>query len=115
MTRPTVSTRPLGPSRIEVRTACRHGAYRVGYQLGETFTERAVLVAAIAHHHLLEGCGCMRALWPRYRTAAAPEDLDGLRERFNGLWADVEAQQRRQGYAVLNWAAALATVKGEVT
>ena len=111
--RPTVSTRPIGPDQIEVRTRCRHAGYRVGFQLGEVVTQRVAVATAVMHHHVMEACACMRGLWPRYRTPTTPADLDGIRDRVNGLWADVEAQQRRQGYAVLNWPAAVRTVAGE--
>ena len=57
----------------------------------------------------------MSRLWPRYRTSAAPENLDGLRDRFERLWSGVEDQQRRQGYAVIDWAAAVRELAGEVS
>lgn len=110
--RPTVSVRSIGPDQIEVRTACAHGAYRTGFQLGATVKERPAVASAIAHHHIMLACGCMAALWGRYRTPDAPADLDGLRERFNAFWSGVEAQQERQGYAVVNWPAAVRQVAG---
>jgi hypothetical protein len=55
----------------------------------------------------------MRVLWSRYRTAEAPADLDGLRERFNTVWTAIEGQQRRQGDAVLDWAAAMRQMVGK--
>ena len=110
----TVSVRPIGPDQIEVRTACRHAAYRTGYQLGEVVTERTAVAASIAHHHVMNECRCMKALWPRYRTPTAPEDLMGLASRFNRMWAGIESQQRRQGYAVIDWAAAVREMVGEV-
>ena len=114
----TVSTRPIdagpGIDAIEVRTVCPHGAFRIGYALVPTVTERAAVCAAIFHHHAIEGCGCMRALWPRCRTEKAPADLDGLRDRFERLWSGVEDQQRRQGYAVIDWTAAVRELAGEV-
>ena len=112
-TRPTVSTRPIGPNQIEVRTACRHGGYRIGYQLGPTVTVRVAVCAAIAHHACMEACRCMTALWPRYRTPEAPADLAGLVSRFNGFWSGLEAQQRQYGVAVIDWPAAVKTLAGE--
>ena len=103
--RPTVSTQPIGENQIEVRTSCRHGGYRIGYQLGETVTQRVAVCTAIFHHFTIDGCRYMAPMWPRYRTEHAPADLDGLRERFNGFWSGVEDQQRRQGYAVIDWPA----------
>lgn len=114
MTRPTVSTCPIGPNQIEVRTACRHGAYRTGYQLGETVTERIALCSSLFHHHVIEGCSCMWALWPRYRVATVPADLNVMRDRFNTLWASVEAQHRQRGFALIDWPAAVQTLTGEV-
>ena len=111
--RPTVSTRPIGPNQIEVRTACRHGGYRIGYQLGPTVTVRVAVCAAIAHHACMEACRCMTALWPRYRTPEAPADLAGLVSRFNGFWSGLEAQQRQYGVAVIDWPAAVKTLAGE--
>ena len=113
--RPAVSTHPIGDraDQIEVRTRCRHGGYRIGYQLGPTMTDRVAVCAAIAHHACMEACQCMTTLWPRYRTPEAPEDLDGLRERFARVWSGIEAQQARQGYAVVDWAAAMRTLAGE--
>ena len=72
------------------------------------------MCAALMHHHVMQGCPCVRALWPRYRTAQAPADLDGLRDRFNGFWSGVEAPQRRLGHAVIDWAAAAQELAGEV-
>ena len=113
--RPTVSTRLIGdrPDQIEVRTACRHGVYRIGYQLGPTVTERVAVCAAIAHHACMEACQCMTALWPRCRTPEAPADLAGLVSRFNGFWSRLEAQQARQGYAVVDWGEAMLPLAGE--
>ena len=48
--RPAVSTRPIGPNQIEVRTRCRHSGYRIGLQLGETVTQRVAVCTAIFHH-----------------------------------------------------------------
>ena len=112
---PTVSTCPIGdrPDQIEVRTACKHGTYRIGYQLGESVTDRVAVCAAIAHHACMEACQCMTALWPRYRTPEAPADLDGLVSRFNGFWSGLEAQQARRGYAVIDWGEAMRTLAGE--
>ena len=111
--RPTVSTQPIGENQIEVRTSCRHGGYRIGYQLGETVTQRVAVCTAIFHHFTIDGCRFMAPMLPRYRTEHAPADLDGLRERFERLWAGVEAQQRRYGYAMIDWAAAVQQVMGE--
>ena len=111
----TVSVRPIGPDQIEVRTACRHAAYRTGYQLGEVVTERVAVAASIAHHHAMQTCFCMKALWPRYRTEASPADLDAMRDRFNTLWSRVEAQQRQRGFAVLDWEQAVREVAGETS
>ena len=112
-TRPTVSTRPIGPNQIEVRTACRHGGYRIGYQLGPTVTVRVAVCAAIAHHACMEACRCMTALWPRYRTPEAPADLAGLVSRFNGFWSGLEAQQRQSSVVLIDWAAAVRQLSGE--
>jgi len=113
--RPSVSVRPLPApeNAVEVRTHCRHGGFRIGYQLDERITERIAVTCALFHHASMEGCTCMHTLWPRYRAGHAPEDLAGLVARFNGVWADVEDQQRRQGFAVLDWAAACRTLSGE--
>jgi hypothetical protein len=105
--------RPLGLDQIEVRTACAPGVYRVGYQLGARVTEQPGVAAAIVHHHILDACGCMAPVWGRYRTPGAPNDLDGLRERFNTVWAGIEGQQRRQGYAVVDWAVTVRQLAGE--
>jgi len=110
-----VSVQPIGPDQIEVHVRCRHDGCLTGFQLGEVVTERAAVCSAIMHFHLSSGCGCMRALWSRFRTAAAPADLDGVRDRFDHVWADVADQQTRQGYAVLDWAAAVQRVAGKVT
>lgn len=114
MTRATVSTRPISPNQIEVRTRCQHGGYRIGYQLGQVLTERAAVCAALFHHHTLVGCACMKTLWPRYRTATASADIDGLRDRFNAVWSGIEGQQRQRGFAVIDWPAALQALRGEV-
>ena len=111
--RPSVSTRPIGENQIEVRTRCPHGGYRIGFQLGETVTQRVAVCTALFHHYTLEGCECMRPLWPKYRTEHAPADIDGMRERFERLWAGVEQQQRQYGYAVVDWAAAVRSLAGE--
>ena len=106
----TVSVRPLpeyGTDAVEVRTVCKHATHRVGWRLGPTVTERAATTASIAHHAIMTECQCMNALWPRYRTETAPADLNGLRDRFNRMWEGIEDQQRRQGYAVIDWAAAV--------
>ena len=113
MTRPTVSTRPIGPDQIEVRTRCPHAGYRIGYQLRADITERVAVCAAIGHHHMMQTCACMKSLWRRYRTPQAPADLDALRDRFNGFWSGVEAQQQARGFAVVHWPTALRQVIGE--
>ena len=113
MNRPSVSTRPIGPDQLEVRTACRHGAIRAGFQLDETITERVVTCTAIFHHAVDTSCACLAGHWRRYRTATCPEDLEAMRRRFEALWSGVEAQQRLQGFAVINWPAAMRAVAGE--
>jgi hypothetical protein len=113
MTRPTVSARPIGPEQVEVRTSCRHGAYRVGYQLDADLTERGATCAAIFHHAVMRGCSCLAMQWRRYRTDRVPDDLDAMRRRFDVIWSGVEADQRRRGYAVLDWQAAIRVLVGE--
>ncbi len=111
--KPTLTIRQLtGAGQVEVRTACRHGAYRIGYQLGDVLSERQAAAVSISHHHIMAACGCMAALWPRYRPETASADLDGLRSRFEGVWAGIEAQHQRQGYALIDWAAAVRQVRG---
>src|SRR5262245_22853317 len=105
---PTLSTRPIGPNQVEVRVACRHAAHRVGWQLGETVTLRVAATATIGAHSMEEGCTCLAGIWARYRTPEAPVDLAGLVARFTALWARIEAQQRRYGFAVIDWQAACA-------
>ena len=114
----TVRVRPIpeyGDGAVEVRTSCRHATHRVGWQLGSTVTERAATTASIAHHAIMTECQCMTALWSKYRTPQAPEDLAGLASRFNRRWSSIEAQQRQRGFAIVDWGEAVREVAGEVT
>jgi len=115
--RPSVSVRPLPEpeNAVEVRTHCQHGGYRIGYQLDERVTERIALTCALFHHAAVVGCACMHALWPRYRADHAPADLAGMVARFEHVWAGIEDQQTRQGFALLDWAAACRTLSGEAS
>ena len=49
----------------------------------------------------------------KYRTESAPADLDAMRDRFERLWSGVEDQHQRQGYALIDWAAAVRSLAGE--
>ena len=111
--RPGVRTRPIGPNQVEVRTACRHGAIRAGFQLDEAITERVAISTAIFHHAVDKSCACLAGHWRRYRTATCPADLEAMRSRFEGLWSDVQGQQRRRGYALIDWPAAVRELVGE--
>jgi hypothetical protein len=103
-----VTSRPIAAGIIEIHTRCPHA----GYRLGETITARVATAMSIAHHAMTEGCDCMTALWRRYRTPQAPADLGRMVRRFQAFWAGAEAQQRRQGHAVVDTAAALEAIRG---
>jgi hypothetical protein len=64
------------------------------YELGGRMSERGIVALAIAVHHALTGCGCMRALWPRFRAGRMPADLDLVRSRIGGAWDRIEAERR---------------------
>jgi len=98
---------------VEVHTHCRHGGYRIGYQLDELITERIAVTCALFHPAAMLECRCMDRLWPKYRAEHAPVDLVAAAERFQVVWQDVEDQRRQQGYAVIDWWAARETVAGE--
>jgi hypothetical protein len=111
--RPSVSVRPLeAPDQIEVRTACKHTAFRTGWQLGPSIDERAAVAASVGHHALQQNCRCMTPLWAKYRVASAPADLGGMAQRFNALWDGIEREQAEKGYALLDWQAAQRFVMG---
>ncbi len=110
----SVSTRPLGPDQIEVATRCRHATFRIGFALDAIITARVTVAAAVMHHATMAApdCRCMDAVWPRLRTPSSPADLAGLRERFNRVWAGIEAQNRAQGSTLVDWPAAVREVTG---
>jgi len=93
MTTPTLTITPAWDApagSVEIRTACRHGAYRVGFALDRQVTERVAACTAVMHHHVMLDCACMWQLWPTYRTAAAPADLDAVRSEVNKAWAQLQ-------------------------
>jgi hypothetical protein len=89
MTTPTIATTPLPGPRdvVEYWTRCRHGEARLHLALSGEVSARAVACAALMHHHVLHECECMWPLWPRYRTAPAPVDLDRVRTPVARAWA----------------------------